>query len=234
MMTPAYFAAGYREAHLAAAPASVELHERYALAPFDAGGSLTLQSPPTTSSHSRWTDERGLVRSVRPYVGPQAIRARDSTQGELGSAHPVLSNRRVRLFGQRGAIRGMRAGIGLAPYVAAVVAFAGAVCNNFLWNRRWTFPRRGPGARHEAIRFFVVSSIAFGVSLSMLTALVAVARLPAISAQVISIAVAMPVSFAGNKLWTFRQDSSRDSPGNSATPRPGPPQVISADKEVSI
>lgn len=124
--------------------------------------------------------------------------------------------------------------IGLAPYVAAVVAFAGAVCNNFLWNRRWTFPRRGPGARHEAIRFFVVSSIAFGVSLSMLTALVAVARLPAISAQVISIAVAMPVSFAGNKLWTFRQDSSRDSPGNSATPLPGPPQVISADKEVSI
>jgi hypothetical protein len=45
MMTPAAFGRGYREAHLAAAPASAELRDRYALAPFDAGGSLTLQSP---------------------------------------------------------------------------------------------------------------------------------------------------------------------------------------------
>ncbi len=45
MMTPAAFALGYRTAQLAAAPASAELRDRYALAPFDAGGSLTLQSP---------------------------------------------------------------------------------------------------------------------------------------------------------------------------------------------
>lgn len=45
MMAPAVFARGYREAHLAAAPASAELRRRYASAPFDAGGSLTLQSP---------------------------------------------------------------------------------------------------------------------------------------------------------------------------------------------
>ena len=47
MMTPAAFAAGWREAHLAAAPASAELRRRYASAPFDAGGSLTLQVPTT-------------------------------------------------------------------------------------------------------------------------------------------------------------------------------------------
>ena len=41
MMTPHRFAVGYREAHSAAAPASAELRDRYALAPFDAGGSLT-------------------------------------------------------------------------------------------------------------------------------------------------------------------------------------------------
>ncbi len=45
MMAPAVFARGYREAHLAAAPASAELRRRYAPAPFDAGGSLTLQVP---------------------------------------------------------------------------------------------------------------------------------------------------------------------------------------------
>ena len=45
MMTPAAFAVGWREAHLAAAPASAELRSPYGRAPFDAGGSLTLQSP---------------------------------------------------------------------------------------------------------------------------------------------------------------------------------------------
>jgi len=45
MRAPAVFARGYREAHLRAAPAGVELRSRYALAAFDAGGSPTLQSP---------------------------------------------------------------------------------------------------------------------------------------------------------------------------------------------
>lgn len=45
MMIPTYFAAGYRDAHLAAASASAELRDRYALAPFDAGCSPTPQSP---------------------------------------------------------------------------------------------------------------------------------------------------------------------------------------------
>ena len=45
MMTHAAFKTGWETAH-EAAPASAELHRRYASAPFDAGGSLTLQSPP--------------------------------------------------------------------------------------------------------------------------------------------------------------------------------------------
>jgi putative transposase len=44
MMTPSAFAEGWRTADQAA-PASAELHDRYAIAPFDAGGSLTMQSP---------------------------------------------------------------------------------------------------------------------------------------------------------------------------------------------
>jgi putative transposase len=46
MMTPAAFKTGWETAHQAA-PASVELHRRYASAPFDAGGSPTLQIPTT-------------------------------------------------------------------------------------------------------------------------------------------------------------------------------------------
>jgi len=47
MMTPEAFKTGWETAH-EAAPASAELHSAYGLAPFDAGGSLTLQEPTTT------------------------------------------------------------------------------------------------------------------------------------------------------------------------------------------
>ncbi len=44
MMTPAAFATGWKATH-EAARASAELHDRYAIAPFDAGAGLTLQQP---------------------------------------------------------------------------------------------------------------------------------------------------------------------------------------------
>jgi putative flippase GtrA len=87
--------------------------------------------------------------------------------------------------------------------VAAVGAFLVAVTNNFFWNRRWTF-RIGHGRRsRQAMRFGVVSMAAFLFNLAVLSALVdglGVAELPA---QAIAIVVATPLSFIGNKLWTF-------------------------------
>ena len=47
MLAPAVFARGCRQARLTAAPADDGLRSRDALAPFDAGDSLTLQSPTT-------------------------------------------------------------------------------------------------------------------------------------------------------------------------------------------
>lgn len=47
MVTPHRFAVCYREVYLTAAFASAELRSIYGLAAFDAGGSLTLQSPTT-------------------------------------------------------------------------------------------------------------------------------------------------------------------------------------------
>jgi hypothetical protein len=45
MMTPLAFSEGWMTAHQVAR-ASAELHDRYAIAPFDAGATLTLQQPP--------------------------------------------------------------------------------------------------------------------------------------------------------------------------------------------
>ncbi len=94
-------------------------------------------------------------------------------------------------------------GAGANFRVAAVAAFLAAVTNNFAWNRVWTFDARDGHAGFQAARFLAVSGCAFALALAALEALVA-AGLPAMAAQAVAIALATPVSFAGNRLWSFR------------------------------
>ena len=91
------------------------------------------------------------------------------------------------------------------PYlVAAVLSFAVAVTNNYTWNRLWTFRRaRGPIATQGA-RFLAVSLAALGANLAILALLVAVG-LPKVPAQAVAIVLVTPLSFLGNKLWSFRR-----------------------------
>ena len=87
---------------------------------------------------------------------------------------------------------------------AATAAFAVAVMNNFWWNRHWTF-RAGDGhAGFQAARFFTVSVTAFLIQVTMLELLISVGELPKVLAQAISLALATPVNFIGNKMWSFR------------------------------
>ena len=86
---------------------------------------------------------------------------------------------------------------------AAIGAFAVAVTNNFLWNRHWTFQATEGHAGFQAMRFFVISVAALGVNLIVLEILIAELGVSEIPAQAIAVAVAMPVNFIGNKLWTF-------------------------------
>jgi dolichol-phosphate mannosyltransferase len=88
--------------------------------------------------------------------------------------------------------------------LAAVLAFAVALANNFFWNRGWTF-RAGEGhAGFQAARFLVVSLVAFGLNVVLLYALVEYAGMAKVAAQAIAIVAATPLNFIGNKLWSFR------------------------------
>jgi dolichol-phosphate mannosyltransferase len=89
--------------------------------------------------------------------------------------------------------------------LAAVLAFCVAVSNNFLWNRVWTFRESAEGghAGFQATRFFAVSVGGLGVNLAVLALGVDVLGAPELPSQAIAIAIAMPVNFIGNKLWTF-------------------------------
>jgi dolichol-phosphate mannosyltransferase len=85
----------------------------------------------------------------------------------------------------------------------AILAFCIAATSNFLWNRRWTFRGHTERAHRQAVRFLVVSVAAFVFNLIVLEILVTVVELPEVPAQAIAIAAATPLSFLGNKLWTF-------------------------------
>jgi putative flippase GtrA len=93
--------------------------------------------------------------------------------------------------------------VGLHYRGAATGAWAAAVLNNFWWNRHWTFSAGGGHAGFQAARFFVVSFVAFLVSLAILTLLVETTAIPKLPAQALAIIAVTPLNFVGNKLWSF-------------------------------
>jgi putative flippase GtrA len=97
--------------------------------------------------------------------------------------------------------------VGLDYHVAAVAAWLVAVMNNFVLNRHWTFDARGGRASFQAMRFLLVSLVAFGFSLVVLTLLVESAGIAKVPAQALAVATSTPLNFLGNKLWSFRSEA---------------------------
>ncbi len=95
-------------------------------------------------------------------------------------------------------------GAGIDYRVASVFAWIVAVANNFVWNRHWTFDAREGVAHHQAMRFLLVSIVTEVISLALLTVLVEAGGLTKVPAQAIAVAAATPLSFLGNKLWSFK------------------------------
>jgi putative flippase GtrA len=92
---------------------------------------------------------------------------------------------------------------------SASCAFVVAVFNNFWWNRHWTFGARAGHAGFQAARFFAVSVVAFFFALAVLEVLVTQTDLPKLVAQAVSIVVATPLNFVGNKMWSFSRNVRR-------------------------
>src|SRR3954463_14479440 len=99
--------------------------------------------------------------------------------------------------------------IGFHYVAAAACAFVVAVFNNFWWNRHWTFGAHEGHAGFQAARFFMVSVTAFFFALGILTLLVGAFGVKEFLAQAISIVVATPLNFVGNKMWSFSRSLRR-------------------------
>jgi putative flippase GtrA len=89
--------------------------------------------------------------------------------------------------------------------LAYVFAFCVAVTNNFVWNRLWTFRRQRDGTHValQGMRFFAVSLLAAAAGFVLLEVFVR-AGLPKIPAEMLAVTLVVPISFLGNKHWSFR------------------------------
>jgi putative flippase GtrA len=88
-------------------------------------------------------------------------------------------------------------------HLSAVIAWAVSVLNNFFWNRHWTFAAKQDHPVLQAVRFFAISLVAFGFTYATLVLLVD-AGVMKVLAQAIAIVAGTPLSFVGQKLWSFR------------------------------
>ena len=156
------------------------------------------------------TDEARTVVADRPHAVHLRVRA------GLRKPHNWLQLVKFCTVGASGYVVNLcvfAAFVGLLDVhhlVAATAAFVVAVLNNFWWNRHWTFRARGGRAGFQAARFFTVSVAAFVFAAAVLELLVSVAGMAEVPAQAISIIVATPLNFIGNKMWSFRIELSRD------------------------
>jgi dolichol-phosphate mannosyltransferase len=93
--------------------------------------------------------------------------------------------------------------VGTHHLVAAALAFMAAVAGNFWCNRRWTFEATDGRAGPQAVRFLTISVLACAFAATVLELLVGAAGAPALAAQPASVVAALPLSFLGNRTWSF-------------------------------
>jgi putative flippase GtrA len=92
--------------------------------------------------------------------------------------------------------------LGVHYIPAAICSFLVAVTNNYTWNRLWTFRQQRGHIAWQGMRFLVVSTLALGANLVVLTVLVALG-FQEVPAQAAAIVLVTPINFLGNKLWSF-------------------------------
>ena len=109
--------------------------------------------------------------------------------------------------------------MGMYHLAASGVGYCTGVLNSYVWNKLWTFRRRGSNIREEFSRFLVINFLSLGINLAVMAMLVEVMSVRPTIAQLPAIAFALVVNFLGNRFWTFRvpQPSHRSGDDEKGT-----------------
>jgi len=93
--------------------------------------------------------------------------------------------------------------LGIDYRVSAALGNGISFAANFFVNRRWTFQAHGAPIGPQAIRFAIVSMLATLTNVAVVHVLVETGGLPAFGAETLAVVTATPVSYLGNRWWTF-------------------------------
>jgi putative flippase GtrA len=92
---------------------------------------------------------------------------------------------------------------GMHYLLAAVSSYAIGFTFNFLANRHWTFAAGGEPLDRQLMKFSVLAAIILALDLGLLRIAIGGIGAPKVLAQAVVILLLAPVSFAGNRLWSF-------------------------------
>ncbi|WP_058095447.1 GtrA family protein [Alicyclobacillus hesperidum] len=97
-------------------------------------------------------------------------------------------------------------GMHWAPWWAQVISYLCGFCNSFLWNRRFTFERKGMDLCQVG-RFALVNAISLVVSICALLWL-RHSAMPMMADKLCVTAITMLINFAGGKWWVWRDNDA--------------------------
>ena len=98
--------------------------------------------------------------------------------------------------------------------LAAVAAFAVAVTQNFLLNKRWTFKDHDVTVKYRFAKYFVLNFLSFLLNLAILNLVIylfGTEKMIQIAAQILGIMGAMLTNFAGSHIVVFKTWGERES-----------------------
>jgi len=94
--------------------------------------------------------------------------------------------------------------LGVDYRVSAALGNAISFAANFFVNRRWTFAAHAGPLGPQAIRFATVSALATLTNVIAVHVLVESGGLTEFGAEALAVVIATPVSYLGNRWWTFQ------------------------------
>ena len=108
--------------------------------------------------------------------------------------------------------------LGIAPYLGLGIAFVLNGLFNFALLRVWAFPSSGRSLGSDLARFCAVAAASFLVNYATFAVLYSAIGLAADTSQRLGILLAAPVTFLGNRVWSFRvhRDEAPHEHGTSA------------------
>jgi putative flippase GtrA len=93
---------------------------------------------------------------------------------------------------------------GVPPYLGLGIAFVLNGLFNFALIRMWAFPSSGRSVGSDLARFCGVAAVSFIVNYAVFATLYSAIGLAADTSQRLGILIAAPVTFLGNRAWSFR------------------------------